>query len=164
MNTIEFLNLIVDNPNKALIFKFPNGQTIGKNYHITEVKHATINSVDCGGREDSWHETIIQLMEGSTLENKTEYLSTFKAKGIFKKVDRSFKFVENSILKFEYGNDQFHTAQLFVNHYETSDKELLINLDVVPTQCKAKDSCGIPAKTEINTKEENCCSSTSGCC
>ena len=164
MNTTEFLDLINANPNKALIFQFPNGETIGHNYHITEVKHATINSVDCGGREDSWHETIIQLMEGSPEIGKKEYLSTFKAKGIFKKVDRSFKFVKNSILKFEYGNDHFHTAQLFVNHYETSDKQLLVILGIVPTQCKAKDACGIPAKPELELTEENCCSPASGCC
>ena len=164
MNTSEFLKLIGEHPNKALVFKFPNGETIGYNYHITEVKHATIHSVDCGGRQDSWHETIIQLMEDSSPSLKKTHLSTYKAQGIFKKVDRAFQFVDDSVLKFEYGNDHFHTAQLFVNHFETSEKEIIITLEVIQTECKAKDACGIPQKNESKPKEEVCCTAGSGCC
>jgi len=162
MTTIEFLNLIDENPNKDLVFQFPNGELIGYNYHITEVKHATINSVDCGGRSDSWHETIIQLLEGDSEKLPQKYLSTYKAKGIFAKVNRSFNFIEDSILKFEYGNNHFQTAQLFVNHYETLGKQLLIILDVVPTQCKASDVCGI--ETNVNVEKEPCCTADGGCC
>lgn len=164
MNTTEFLKLIDQNPNKELVFQFPNGETIGYNYHITEVKHATINSVDCGGREDSWHETIIQLMEGDTTKQPQKYLTTFKAKGIFNKVNRSFPFVAESQLKFEYGNDHFHTTHLYVNHFETSSSKVFITLNVIATQCKAKDACGIAKEPKIEKLKESCCASNTACC
>ena len=63
MTTQEFFNTLKEHPGKSLLFQYTPGQLVGANYHITEVKHITVDSVDCGAREDSWKETIIQLWE-----------------------------------------------------------------------------------------------------
>ena len=63
MKTQEFLDLLKSHQDKSLLFEYTAGQMVGANYHITEVKHTTIESVDCGGRMDAWNETVIQLWE-----------------------------------------------------------------------------------------------------
>ena len=162
MNTKEFLDLLSKHQDKNLLFEYTPGQLVGANYHITEVKNITIDSVDCGTGTDRWNETVIQLWESPSEIGKTEYLTVYKANGILKKVDRLRKMDREATLKFEYGNRDFHTAQLSVNSFTVQGSELRIHLGVTQTDCKAKESCGIPVETV--TAENNSCAPGSGCC
>ncbi len=162
MKTSEFLSLLKEHSNKSLLFEYKEGQYVGANYHITEIKNITIESVDCGARADSWKETIVQLWESPADLGKTEYMSISKALGILNKVAGIRAMEKNAEVKFEYSNADFHTAQLFVNDYELNNDQLIIKLGVLKTDCKAKEACGVPVET--NVKEEACCAPESGCC
>ncbi|TDQ32517.1 DUF6428 family protein [Zeaxanthinibacter enoshimensis] len=162
MKTQEFLELLRQHPDKSLLFEYAPGKLVGANYHITEVKNIIVDSVDCGTGTDRWNETVIQLWESPSELGKTEYLSVYKANGILKKVDRLRKMDREAVLKFEYGNQEFHTAQLHVNSFEIGASELRMQLGVTLTDCKAKESCGIPV--ESNTPEQETCEPGSGCC
>ncbi len=61
MKTDEFLSLLKEHPYKNLRFEYALGKQVGANYHITEIKNVTIDSVDCGGESDFWKETIAAL-------------------------------------------------------------------------------------------------------
>ncbi len=163
MKTQELLQLLETNKDKALLFEYAPNQLVGANYHITEVKHIAINSVDCGARADAWNETIVQLWESPSEIGKTEYMTTYKALSIFKKVGSMKPYDLDSEVKFEYGNSLFHTAQLFVNDYEIHNKQLLLKLAVEKTDCKAKEACGV-TETEAVTADASCCTPESGCC
>ncbi|RMA66203.1 DUF6428 family protein [Ulvibacter antarcticus] len=163
MKTQELLQLLEANKDKALLFEYAPNQFVGANYHITEVKHISIDSVDCGAGVDAWKETIIQLWESPSEINNTEYMGTYKAIGILKKVGTMKAYDLTSEVKFEYGNAIFHTAQLFVNDFEIQESRLVIKLAVEKTDCKAKESCGLPESSELVT-EASCCSPESGCC
>ena len=162
MKTNEFLSLLKDNPTKSLLFEYIEGQTVGANYHITEVKNVTIDSVDCGSGTDYWKETIVQLWESPKETEKKEYMVTSKALGILNKVDGIKPMGKDTEIKFEYSNPTFHTAQLFVNDHEVHQEQLIIKLGVEKTDCKAKETCGIPE--ELSVQEEACCTPGSGCC
>ncbi len=162
MTTQEFLELLETNTNTSLLFEYAPGKLVGANYHITEVKHLHIESVDCGARTDSWDETIVQLWESPSEIGKTEYMTTYKAMGILKKVARMKPFQPKAEVKIEYSNDSFHTSQLFINDYEIQNEQLILKLAVQKTDCKAKDTCGVP-ETALQT-EEACCTPESGCC
>lgn len=162
MKTHEFLSLLETHKNKALLFEYTPGRYVAPNYHITEVKHIKIESVDCGSGTDSWNETIVQLWESPSERDKTEYMSTFKALGILKKVGQLKPFDMDAEIKFEYSNASFHTAQLFVTAIDISEKQLRIHLAVQKTDCKAKETCGIQEpKLEAVVA---CCSPNGGCC
>jgi hypothetical protein len=162
MKTNEFLSLLKEHPNKSLLFEYKSGHLIGANYHITEIKNITVDSVDCGAQTDFWKETIIQLWESPKEKDKLEYMSAFKALGILNKVD-SIKPMEKGVeVKFEYSNSDFHTAQLFVNHFEISGENLIMKLGVEQTDCKAKDECGVPV--EVDAEASACCTPGGGCC
>lgn len=161
MTTQEFFDLLKNNQGKSLVFEYKTNLFVGANYHITEVKHIQVDSVDCGTGTDSWNETIIQLWESPSETEKTEYLSVYKALGILSKVNKKRTFDMAAELKIEYSNDTFHTAQLFINDFEIQGQNLIIKLAIEKTDCKAKDVCGIP---EVAVIEGSSCAAGSGCC
>ena len=161
MKTKELLNILEGNPGKNLLFEYAPGLLVGANYHITEVKNVTIDSVDCGANPDFWKETIIQLYESPLEKDKREYMSAYKALSILKKVDKIKPMERDVEVKFEYSNQSFHTAQLFVNEYQIVGDNLLLKLGVEQTECKAKETCGIPEKA---AEAVSACAPGSGCC
>lgn len=169
MKTEEFFNLLEVHKDKTLQFEYATNQFVSANYHITEVKHINIESVDCGSQSDQWNETIVQLWESPLEVFKTKHMSVIKAIGILQKVGLMKAYDLESEIKFEYSNATFHTAQLFVNDFIIHDSNLIIKLAIEKTDCKAKELCGVPEKV-INTLEEAketveaCCSPNGGCC
>ncbi|MEX0288784.1 MAG: DUF6428 family protein [Flavobacteriaceae bacterium] len=166
MKTQEFLELLKEHPNKSLLFDYKDGNLVGANYHITEIKNTIIDAVDCGSRADFWRETVIQLWESPKEKDKTDFMGTYKALGILNKVNKIKPMAPDAELKFEYSNAEFHTAQLFVNGFTSQEDQLLIRLAVEKTDCKAKDECGVSAtnKETASAPSEACCSTEAACC
>jgi len=163
MKTQEFLALLKTHQNKSLVFSYGENKLVAPNYHITEVKNITVDSVDCGAGTDFWKETVIQLWESPSEIGKKEFMSSYKALGILTKVDRIKPMVLEAEVKFEYSNAAFHTAQLFVGSHIVLDDKLLLNLQIAKTDCKAKESCGIPETVGAETTTSSC-TPGSGCC
>ena len=164
MKTKEVFQLFKEHQGKSLLFEYTTNQFVKANYHITEVKHLKIDSVDCGAQTDAWNETIIQLWESPEEFGKTEFMSVYKALSILNKVGKMKPYDMESEVKFEYSNDTFHTAQLFVNDFEIRDNNLIVKLAIEKTDCKAKETCGIPEEVALSSGEEPCCSPTGNCC
>ncbi|GAA4111273.1 DUF6428 family protein [Aquimarina addita] len=161
MKTSAFISLLTEHQGKSLLFEYAPGMLVGTNYHITEVKHVTIDSVDCGAGTDAWKETVIQLWESPTEVGKANYLSAYKALSILKKVGQMRMYDMDALVKIEYGNTMFHTTQLHITDFDLKEGQLIIKLNIQPTDCKAKETCGIP---ETNTTESASCAPGSGCC
>ena len=165
MKTQELISVLEQNQDKSLLFEYAPNLFVGANYHITEVKHITIESVDCGSGTDNWKETIIQLWENPNEIDKTAYMSVYKALGILKKVGKMRPYQLDAEVKFEYSNAAFHTAQLFVNDFEIRNNNLIFKLAVEKTDCKAKEACGVPTeKQPVLASDEPCCSPDGNCC
>lgn len=165
MKTQEFLNLLEQQKSKTLLFEYAPNAYVGNNYHITEVKHIHIDSVDCGAQTDTWNETLIQLWESPQEPQTKEAMSVYKALGILKKVGRIKPFDLEAEVKFEYSNTSFHTAQLFVNDFEIQNDNLIIKLAIQKTDCKAKETCGITESVQPEAMTaEPCCEPGGNCC
>lgn len=162
MKTNQFLELLGDHKNKALLFEYKPGVFVGANYHITEIKNTTIDSVDCGAGVDFWKETIIQLWESPEEKDTVLYMSGVKALDILNKVHTIKPMVLDAEVKFEYSNANFHMAQLFVDDFTWNDEKIIFKLAVEKTDCKAKETCGVPVEAEISG--ESSCAPGSGCC
>ena len=161
MNTKDLLNLLSEHQNKSLLFEYSKETYVGANYHITEVKNVTVDSVDCGSGTDYWKETVIQLWESPEELGKTEFMTASKALAILKKVNSIKPMDHNAEVKFEYSNEHFHTAQLFVDDYSYTENQLEIKLAIHKTDCKAREACGAP---EEEVKSEACCDPQTQCC
>lgn len=165
MKTQDLFNVLEQNKDKSLLFEYAPNLFVGANYHITEVKHVSIDSVDCGSQTDAWKETIIQLWESPNELEKIEYMSVYKALAILKKVGKMKPYTLDAEVKFEYSNANFNTAQLFVNDYELKDNNLIVKLAIKKTDCKAKSTCGVSEEKElVLTNDEPCCSPDGNCC
>lgn len=162
MKTSEFLEMLNTHKKKELLFEYAPNQFVGANYHITEIKNITVDSVDCGAGIDFWKETIVQLYESPEELDKTVFMTAEKALAILERVDGIKPMVKDAEIKLEYSNPNFHTAQLFVNDVYWNDSRIVVKLAVEKTDCKAKETCGIPAEeTKVN---ESACAPGSGCC
>jgi len=136
---------------------------VNANYHITEIKNTTINSVDCGGKTNNWQETIVQLWENPLEFGKRTFMTVSKAIEIFDRVNAINPLLLDTEIKIEYGNSSFHTANLVVHSIVENDTSIIVKLHSDITQCKANDFC---CETKKETKEtEACCTpSESNCC
>ena len=83
-----------------LIFVTENGP-INAGYHVTEVKLASVQSLDCGARRSSWNEVVIQLLDGSG----QDFMTAGKFTGILKKATSKLEGLDHAALKFEFSND-----------------------------------------------------------
>jgi hypothetical protein len=161
MTTQEFINTLEQNSNqnKELLFEFSKNQIADTNYHLTEVKNVTFETVDCGGNSNNWKETHLQLWESPAEKGKTGYITVDKALSIINRVHSIKPLLYNAELKVEFGNENFHTSVLNVDSFEIKENQIITKLFVEKTRCKAPDVCG----TDEVKEEASCCSDT-GCC
>src|SRR5204863_3615409 len=54
---------------EALVFSDSDDATIHGGYHLTELKAASFDTVDCGAQKNQWNETIVQLWVPEDEEN-----------------------------------------------------------------------------------------------
>ena len=130
-------------------------------FHITEVKNCTVESVDCGGKKHQWTEVVIQLWEDPNPNREKRIMRVTKAIQIMKRVQEAQYFDPQAELKIEYGNARFHTAIQKISAMLATDQKLILQLGEVASDCKAKDVCGV--EIPASTVEESCAPG-SGCC
>jgi len=163
MKTQTFLNTLKNNLNKELLFEYNPNTFVNANYHITEIKNTTIDSVDCGGKTNFWQETIVQLWENPLEIGKRTFMTVSKAIEIFDSVNAIKPLLLDTEIKIEYGNDSFHTANLVIHTIVENDKSIVVKLHSDNTQCKASDACCTTEK-EVTESDACCTPSESNCC
>lgn len=172
--TQAFLDALHPHKNKALVFRL-NGETLVQaGYHVTEVKAVTVEAMDCGGRADSWRETVVQLWNGGG-EEERGFMTVEKFLDIYGKVAGRVPVRGEAELRFEYGDARNPTIQYKVGGLEAHADRLLVNLAYPAVSCKPNDErlaggqsacCGPAASpAQLGSLEEipvagqeNCCS------
>ena len=163
MTLSELKDLLEANRGKQLIFEYTAGAFTDPDFHITEIKKCAIEAVNCGGGVEYWNESIIQLWENPYATEIGRPMTTEKALGIIRKVEKEHPLKEDSLLRFEYGNQKFHTCVQSVSSATANDRALILSLGEVKADCKDKEACGIvvpAAEAQSSTK----CAPGSGCC
>ncbi|GBF44009.1 hypothetical protein LPTSP2_33120 [Leptospira ellinghausenii] len=154
-------------PELQLTFLYQNQERIYPNYHITEFKLATIESVDCGGNYDTWKEIILQVLEPNE-KIETGSMDLKKVNSIFTKVSTRILIPDDAILRIEFGNSKSAMRQYFVSNLQIVGTELVMELVDGKTECKASESCGIKKDTNIPILNEEFVSekpiSKNSCC
>jgi len=167
MNWSDFKTQLSNFPEHHLQFEFAENERVHPSFHITEIKQATITSVDCGGKMNAWTETIVQLWEPTILENERSMKVT-KAISIIDMVEKILPQNPNNLVKIEFGNSQFETRQMHPQDFEITNDEIIVKLTADKTQCKAigrGDTCGAPIPVTNQIESQNsCCAPESGCC
>jgi hypothetical protein len=140
-------------------FVLPNGTTIPKHFHVTEVGQITKNFIDCGGQLRNEKAVNFQLWEANDFDHR---LAPQKLLNI---IDLSEKVlgIEDAEIEVEYQSDTICKYDL---GFDGKDFLLLAK----QTNCLAQDKCGIPPEklkvnlNELQSNNQSCCTPGGECC
>ena len=138
MTTHDFIGRLREAPAKRLVFTNSDGATIHGCYHLTELKAASFDTVDCGAQKNRWNETIVQLWVPEDEENG-EFMIPQKFLVIYDKVARLIPLNATAEIRFEYGDGNFPPSNYHVEKISENPTELLVQLRLPQATCKARD-------------------------
>lgn len=135
MKTQEFVKQLQENPTALLQFEIEEGIFIEPTYHITEIKNAKIESVDCGGNPESYNHTIVQLWINPEEKLRKSWTAK-KALNIIELVDKVTPIDGQAELFFEYGALDTRTSHYSINTLMIEKQTLKVQLYTKATVCK----------------------------
>jgi len=138
MKTGQFLNLLENSTGKELIFEYRDNAFVPKAYHITEVKTQHVDSVDCGGNEHSYDETVVQLWVSGN-EEKERNMEAEKALKIFNIVNSKKPLKQDTPIYFEWGFGNLATSIYEVKNIKEESDKITVQMFVPPTVCKPNE-------------------------
>jgi len=121
-----------------LVFTNSDGATIRGGYHLTELKSAWFDTVDCGAHKSDWQETIVQLWVPED-EESDDFMTAKKFLAIYDKVARLISLDVAAEIRFEYGDENFPPSNYHVEKISENEAELRVQLRLPQTTCKARD-------------------------
>jgi len=137
MKTNEFISALRAAPSNQLIFADRDGHAVPSGYHLTELKAASFETVDCGGQTNRWQETIVQLWVPSHADN--EYMTAAKFLRIFDKVRGMIPLDLDAEIRVEYGDDNFFPSTYHIRSVTHEQSTTRVLLEPPRTTCKARD-------------------------
>jgi hypothetical protein len=157
MKTNEFISALRGAPNNPLIFVDLAGHTVRSGYHLTELKSASFDTVDCGGQMNRWQETIVQLWVPS--EADEDYMTAGKFLKIFDKVRGMIPLNVDTEIRVEYGDENFSPSTYHVCSVTRDRHATRVLLGPPATTCKARDRRAAKPRTA-----DSCCAATTQSC
>jgi hypothetical protein len=155
MTTREFIEALRKAPDHRLIFENEAGQAVRAGYHLTEIKAAHFDTVDCGGQTNQWHETIVQLWVPAGADD--EYMTAGKFLRIFDKVTAMIPLKQETEIRVEYGDENFFPSLYHVEAVSSEQGETRALLRPPATTCKARDRRLQEAETCCQPAAAACC-------
>lgn len=139
MTTHEFITALRQTPENELIFENEAGDNVQAGYHLTEIKAAHFDTVDCGGQTNRWDETIVQLWVPAGADDADGYMTAGKFLRIFDKVSAMVPLQMEAEIRVEYGDENFFPSLYRVEAVTSHDRATRVRLEPPSTTCKARD-------------------------
>ena len=144
---------------ESLNFIQPNGYSIPKHFHITEVGLITKHFIDCGGTIRKNKVANIQIWVAQDVEHR------LTPKGLLNILEISDKILGDEDLDIEI---EYQTETVGKYGLEFKNENFIL----IPTQtdCLAKENCGVPSTknklqlAKLGTESEGCCTPGGVCC
>ncbi|MFK8081812.1 MAG: DUF6428 family protein [Granulosicoccus sp.] len=137
----ELMAVLVDKPDIPLKF-YLEGSSINQGYHVTEVKHASIKSMDCGKHEHSWDEVLIQLLDGKA-HSYQGYMRTSRFLNIIRTAFKSLPENSDPRLFFEFSPNDGPLLKLKIMSMDCNDEALSLHLSYEKAICKPVQRWGL---------------------
>ncbi len=139
-----------------------SGRKISGSYHITEIKSARIESVDCGGTQNRWTEVVFQLLEPGR-DDPSRRMTVGRARKIYDDASRIQAFDRDAEVIFEYEPEGAPTALLRVGSIAVGRERAVVSLQSNGTQCKPASrtatgsACCGPTAASARAESSGCC-------
>ena len=160
MKTNEFIAELRCASENQLVFVDGNGHAVHTGYHLTELKAASLDTVDCGGQANQWQETIVQLWVPANPDN--DYMSAGKFLKIFDKVSSMIPLNFDAAIRVEYGDENVFPSTYNVRSVTHAEDVTRVLLQAPETTCKARDRRDKSTRSEA--ERETCCSTLAESC
>ena len=160
MKTDEFISALRVASDNQLLFVDRHGRAVHSGYHLTELKAASFQTVDCGGRTNRWHETIVQLWVPPNPDD--EYMAAAKFLKIFDKVRGMIPLNFDAEIRVEYGDENFFPSAYYAHSVTSDHTTTRVLLEPPRTTCKARDRR--MAAAESSSASDSCCLAAQPCC
>jgi len=134
-------------------FLKPDGTTVPKHFHITEVGQINKRFIDCGGTIRNENLISMQLWESIDTWHRLE---TNKLISIID-LSKEKLGIEDYEIEIEYQGDT-------IGKYGVAFDDGVFKLIATNTACLASDKCGIPSFEKVKEKVSSCCAPGGGCC
>ncbi|MFN2541092.1 MAG: DUF6428 family protein [Chthoniobacterales bacterium] len=157
MKTNEFISALRAAPDNQLVFVDLDGHVVHRGYHLTELKAASFETVDCGGQTNRWQETIVQLWVPAEAED--HYMLAGKFLNIFDKVRGLIPLNIDTEVRVEYGDQNIFPSVYHVRSVTQSDGMTRFVLEPPATTCKARDR-----RAAASSRKDSCCVAAQSCC
>jgi len=159
MKTSEFISALRTAPDHPLVFVDRNGHAVHAGYHLTELKAARFDTVDCGGQLNQWQETIVQLWVPADADD--DYMTAAKFLKIFDKVRGLVPVNLDTEIRVEYGDENFFPSTYHVRSVTHERDRTRVLLEPPATTCKARDR---RTATSLVPSTPSCCAPSESCC
>jgi hypothetical protein len=157
MKTSEFISALRRAPSNQLVFVDLAGHAVHSGYHLTEIKAASFETVDCGGQINQWRETILQLWVPQDADD--QYMTAKKFLKIFDKVSDMVPLDSDAEIRVEYGDENFFPSTYHIGSVRYEQDITRVSLVPPATTCKARD------RRLARPATAPCCEmATSSCC
>ncbi len=133
---------LVRHGEKHVRFMLPEGRLIPAGFHLTEVSHVRVKSIDCGGTVRSREACLLQLWVPAT--DRSHRLSAEKFAGI---LERAGKVIPSRDLEVQIEYEAPVISQYTVESIETDRDEIRFGLGWKHTDCLARGICEAGATT-----------------
>jgi hypothetical protein len=159
MKTNEFISALLAATNNRLIFVDLDGHAVHSGYHLTELKAASFETVDCGGQANRWQETILQLWAPPGADG--DYMMVAKFLKIFDQVHGMIPLDPDAEIRVEYGDENFFPSTYHVCSVSHDQITTRVLLEPPRTTCKARDR---RVADDSSGPDQPCCAAAASCC
>ncbi|MCA9955327.1 MAG: hypothetical protein KC434_11445, partial [Anaerolineales bacterium] len=135
----DFMQTIQQNPNKPLRFLYDDEEMVPGGYHVTEIKNAQFDTIDCGNSLHTWREVILQVWLPDEVATDAAPMSTDKFAKIWSIVDGRIPLNQNAEIRVEYGDGERLTAVYHVDALQNTPAGLVVKMAPPRTLCKPRE-------------------------
>jgi hypothetical protein len=158
MTTEGFISSLRRAPDQPLLFVDLAGHVVHRGYHLTEIKAAHFDTVDCGGEVNHWQETILQLWVPQDADRDSMTVGKFLK--IFENVSSMVPLDTEAEVRVEYGDENFFPSAYHVRAVTRDRDATRVLLEPPATTCKARDR----RLAALSAKDSCCEPVASACC
>ena len=156
MTLTELKTLLAAHPAATVVVALPNGGTLPRHFHVTEVGHVAKQFVDCGGQFRVAESCVLQTWTASGRDDGHR-LAAGKLRYILGLAD---SILPSGDLPVEVEYEEGATSQFPVEEVTLDGAELIVHLGSKHTDCLARARCGSSGEGDCAAEggdEATCC-------
>lgn len=144
MSTIEVFKseLTHADAERALIFATNEGP-IGAGYHVTELRLNNVKSIDCAGRQATWQDGTLQLLDGYG----EAHMKVSKLGEIIKASVAAIPELESAPLHVEFAPGNEGLRLYNVNGFQRTEDALIVQLQEQQAACKPAQQAALRSQS-----------------